>query len=403
MPNLLFISHRFPYPPDRGERIRAWNLLRHMAKTYRIFLGAISDDPRDAEHEAPLRAICAELARFPVDKRAQKLRAMLRWRPGRPLMLDYYGSPGLQAWVDGVLARERIDVVYIFSTAMAPYALRDAASPAGPRRILDMQDIDSEKWTQYAAQSGWPARLVWAREGRTLLAYERRAAAACEHTMFVTQAECRRFAELAPETSARIGWLEQGVDLDSFSPDLPLDNPYPDAGPWLSFTGNMDYWPNEDAAIWFAREILPLLRVRDPAPRFAVIGANPSPAVRQLAELPGVMVTGRVADVRPYVRHADVSVAPLRLARGVQNKVLEAMALGRPVVATPGAFEGIRATAGADLLVADGAAALAATVGEVLDGRHPALGQTARRTIEAGYGWPVILRKLDATLEGVPG
>jgi sugar transferase (PEP-CTERM/EpsH1 system associated) len=398
MSSILFIAHRFPYPPDRGENIRGWNIIRHMAETNRVFLAAISDDPRDAEHEAPLRAVCAGMARFPVVKRRQKLRATLRARPGRPLMLDYYRSPEMHAWVNNVIAREGIDIVYIFSTAMAPYALRTR----GKRLILDMQDVDSQKWAQYAAKTRGAASLVWAREARTLLQYERRAAAACESTLLVTEAEAARFAELAPESARKIGFLEQGVDLDKFAPDQLHPSPYDSPGPWLSFTGNMDYWPNAEAAVWFARMVLPLVRERVPAASFSVVGANPSADVTALAELPGVIVTGRVEDVRPYVKHASVSVAPLQMARGVQNKVLEAMALGVPVVATPPAFEGIDAQPGRDLLVAASAQDMATAIVEVLQRGHPGLSAAGRRRVEERYGWPAILKKLDSILAETP-
>jgi sugar transferase (PEP-CTERM/EpsH1 system associated) len=397
MQRMLFISHRIPYPPDRGEKIRGWNLIQHLGRKYRLHYGCLIDDPADWQHLPRLRPFCEDFAAFGIDRRRQKLRALLRLRRGRPLMLDYYRHAGLFRWAHATLAREHVDIVYIYSTAMAPYVLHYE----GPRRILDMQDIDSEKWAEYARRSRGPMRAVWARESRTLLAYERLAAMACERTLFVSAPECRRFAELAPETRDRLDWLEQGVDLERFSPDAALANPYPDPAPRLVFTGNMDYWPNADAAIFFAREVVPLLRGRNPAPLFVIVGANPTAEVRALAALPGVEVTGRVPDVRPYVAHAAVSVAPLRLARGIQNKVLEAMALGRPVVASPQAFEGVRAVAGRDLLVGDGAA-LARLVGEVLDGTHPLLGTNARRAVERGYAWSGVLAKLDRLLDNAP-
>jgi sugar transferase (PEP-CTERM/EpsH1 system associated) len=398
MQRMLFISHRIPYPPDRGEKIRAWKLIQHFGRKYWLHCGCLIDDPADWQYLPRLRPLCEDLAAFGIDKRRQKLRALLRFRPGRPLMLDYYHHAGLFRWARETLARERIDIVYIYSAAMAPYALHHE----GPRRILDMVDVDSEKWNAYARQSQWPASAVWAREGRTLLAYERKAAMACERVLFVSEPECRRFAELAPETQGRLDWCENSVDLEHFSPEAALDNPYPDPAPRLVFTGNMDYWPNAEAAIFFAREVMPLLRGRVPTPRFVIVGANPTPTVRALAALPRVAVTGRVPDVRPYVAHAAVSVAPLKLARGIQNKVLEAMALGRPVVASPQAFEGVRAAAGRDLLVGDGAAAFARLVGEVLDGTYPLLGANARRAVERGYAWSGVLAKLDRLLDNAP-
>ena len=397
MRTLLFISHRIPYPPDRGEKIRGWNLIQHLGEIYRLHLGCLIDDPADWQHVPRLRALCEDFAAFGIDKRWQKLRALLRFRPGRPLMLDYYHHPGLRRWARETLARERIDIVYIYSTAMAPYVLH----AEGPRRILDMQDIDSEKWTRYAAQSRWPMRAVWAREGRTLLAYERTAAMACERTLFVSEQECRRFGELVPEARGRIDWLEQGVDLERFSPAAALDNPYPDAGAAPGV--------HRQHGLLAERRCRGVFRARGDA-----VAARPrsGAAVRHrrrqsrargaaLAALPGVQVTGRVPDVRPYVAHAAVSVAPLRLARGIQNKVLEAMALGRPVVASPQAFEGVRAEAGRDLLVGDGAAAIARLVGEVLDGAHPGLGAAGRLAVERGYAWSATLARLDAALARV--
>jgi sugar transferase (PEP-CTERM/EpsH1 system associated) len=193
--------------------------------------------------------------------------------------------------------------------------------------------------------------------------------------------------------------IEQGVDLAKFNPALQFTSPYPAGTQQIVFTGNMDYWPNADAAMWFARDILPLVRRTHPRAHFTVVGANPGPAVRALAQLPGVTVTGRVDDVRPWIAHADVSVCPLRIARGIQNKVLEAMALGRPVVASPQAYEGVRAQAGTELLVADGAQATADSVAAVLDGHHPGLNRAARTAMERGYAWEGVLSRLDRVLE----
>lgn len=397
MRNMLFLAHRFPYPPNKGERIRAWNLLQHFARDWRVHFGCLSDDPGDAGHEATVRPFCASLASMAIDKRRQKVKALAGLRPGAPLMLGYYDNAGLRAWTREVLARQKIDLVYIFSTAMAPYVL-DLPEAAGLAKVLDMQDVDSEKWREYAPGAGFPMRHVWAREARTLLRYERRAADACAATLLVSEPECTRFLELAPEIAGRLHAIEQGVDLDYFAPDPARENPYSSTAPQLAFVGNMDYWPNADAAIWFAREVMPLLRTRDPAPEFNVVGANPGADVLALAELPGVRVSGRVADVRPYVSHAAASVTPLRIARGIQNKILEAMALGRPVVTTPQGYEGVRAEAGRDLLVADGAAGMAETVGAVLDGRHPGLGDAARAAVQAAYGWPGVFAKVDAVL-----
>ncbi|HEX4260226.1 MAG TPA: TIGR03087 family PEP-CTERM/XrtA system glycosyltransferase [Acetobacteraceae bacterium] len=392
MPDLLFLCHRIPYPPDKGDKIRAWPMLQHLARTHRVHLGCFVDDPADLVHVPVLRSVCADVMAVPLSPRLQKLRALARARPGRPLTLDYFRDARLAAWVDEVAARTRPARVFAFSSSMAPYALR----VAGATRILDMVDLDSQKWVEQAQRARGPARLVWAREGRTLLAFEARAAAEFDRTLFCSEPEWARFAALAPDCRARTAWIENGVDLERFSPAHEFVRPFPDAGPRIVFTGAMDYWPNIDAVDWFARSVLPLVRARVPDAGFAIVGTNPAPAVQRLARLPGVAVTGRVADTRPYLAHAAVVIAPLRVARGIQNKVLEAMAMARPVVASPAAFEGVRATAGEALLVAEGEVAMAASVAAVLAGAHAGLGGAARAAVEAAYSWDATMRKLDA-------
>jgi sugar transferase (PEP-CTERM/EpsH1 system associated) len=195
--------------------------------------------------------------------------------------------------------------------------------------------------------------------------------------------------------------VENGVDLNRFSSDRTFETPFRTEGPHLVFTGNMDYWPNMDAVRWFVADILPLLKSRCPTVEFHVVGANPGRDVLRLANTPGVHVTGRVPDTRPFVAHADACVVPLRVARGIQNKVLEAMAMGRPVVASRQAFEGVRAVPGRDLLVADGATETAARILEVLKGAHPGLNDAARAAMTRSYAWSATLSQLDAILDDV--
>ena len=393
MNDLLFLAHRIPYPPDKGEKIRAWHMLRHLAQTHRVHLGCFIDDAADWVHLPVLQGMCADVACFGIDRRKQRVRSLLRARPGLPLSVAYFDDARLRRWVSRKLAAG-IGRALVYCSAMAPYL----ASAIGMRRVLDLVDIDSEKWRAYAAGSYWPARAIWAREARTLLAFERRAAARFDRTILVSQAEADRFAELAPESRARIGWIDNGVDLETFAPGVFAD-PYPAGGPVFVFTGTMDYRPNIDAVVWFAAEIMPKLRAALPRPRFAIIGSSPTEAVLALAG-PDILVTGRVTDVRPYVAHALAAVAPLRIARGIQNKVLEAMAMGRPVVASPGAFQGVRAQPGRDLLVADGADAFATHLTDLAAGAHPGMGVAARAAIVASYAWPRVLAGLDALLDG---
>ena len=400
MPRLLFLAHRIPYPPDKGEKIRAWHMLDHLARRWEVELGCLVDDPRDLDHLPGLRARFARVEASLVRGRWQAgARALARLRPGLPLSLGWFHDAALAAWVRQGLRERRWDAALVYSSAMAPYLMGAEARRPGFRRVLDMVDVDSAKWQAYAAGAKPPMRLVWAREARTLLALERRAALDFDRTLFVSEEEARQFAALAPAWAGRLDWGENGVDLVRFDPGGSWPNPYPAGAVPIVFTGTMGYRPNVEAVAWFAGSVLPRLRERAQAPSFWIVGANPAPAVQALASLPGVHVTGTVPDVRPFLAHAAVAVAPLRIARGIQNKVLEAMAMARPVVATPAAFEGVRATPGRDLLVADGAEATAAAGGAGLDGAPPGLGAAARAAVAAAHDWAATLRRLDAVLE----
>jgi sugar transferase (PEP-CTERM/EpsH1 system associated) len=392
--SLLFLAHRIPWPPDKGEKIRPYHIIRHLSARYQVHLGCLMDDAAEHIHTTSLMPFCATIGAFPINRRWQQAIALLRARPGRPLMPDFYSCRGLHRWTHDLLRMQQVDAIYISSVAMLPYAADAAATP----RILDAIDIDSEKWRAYARDAAFPMRAVWAREARTLLAYERQAATMCDATLFVSEAEARRFVELAPEASGRVDFVENGVDLERFSPAFAAPKPYDGTGPVLVFTGNMDYWPNADAVIWFADAVWPGVRQSWPDAQFWIVGANPTAQVRKLEALPGVHVTGRVADTRPYVAHASACVCPLRIARGIQNKLLEGMAMGRPVIATPAAFEGVRAQAGRDLLVSDGADAFRAAIDAVLRGAHADMALQARRAMEVGYAWPRVLQRLDRHL-----
>lgn len=403
-PRLLFLSHRIPYPPEKGEKIRAWHMLDHLAQSWDVDAGFLVDDRADLQHLPVMESRCASVHWRPALHRlGVAARAVLRARPGLPLTLGWFHDASLAQWVRQGIGARRWDAAFVYSSAMAPYVMGPAAAHGLGRRVLDLVDVDSEKWRAYAGSASGPMRHVWAREARTLLAFERAAAREFDRTILVSAEEARRFAELAPESAGRIGHVDNGVDLARFDPAQPWPSPF-DAGapPAIVFTGTMGYRPNAEAVAWFAEQVMPLLAARGVAAGFHIVGANPTPAVQALARLPGVQVTGSVPDVRPYLAHAAVAVAPLHIARGIQNKVLEAMAMARPVVASPQAFEGVRATPGRDLLVADGAEETALRVAEVLAGAHPGLGAAARLAVMAGHDWSATLRALDEAMGTAP-
>lgn len=393
-PRLLFLAHRIPFPPDKGDKIRAWHMLDHLAGRWEVDLGCLVDDPADLVHLDVLRRRCAMVEHAVLGARVMRTLAGLR--PGQPLSLGWFRDARLAAWARAGLAAGRYDAVFAFSSAMAPYAM--GAAPAGTRRVLDMVDVDSEKWRAYATGARPPMRQVWAREARTLLAFERQAATAFDRTLFVSRQEAARFAELAPEVADRIGWVDNGVDLARFDPALAFA---PGLGPSaLVFTGRMDYRPNIDAVCWFAEAVMPLLRSRLPQASFVIVGAKPAAEVLALARQPGIRVTGEVPDTAPFIAAAAACVAPLRIARGIQNKVLEAMAMARPVVAAQGCVDVIDAAAGRELIGADSADDYVQAVDELLAdaGRRESIGVAARARVLAAYSWPARLARLEQDL-----
>src|SRR3569623_858504 len=248
MKELLFLAHRIPYPPNKGDKLRSYNLLKQLGRDYRVPLGAFIDEADDWRH---------------------------------------------------------------------------VEAAAGRRRVMDFVDIDSDKWQQYAEARRWPLSWVYRREARTLLQYERAVAATFDASVFVSDSEADLFKRLAPECAARVWSIHNGVDTAYFDPVQSFTPPYPLYEKPIVFTGAMDYWANVEAVNWFAREVFPVVRAADEEARFYIVGARPAAEVQALRRLPGVIVVGAVDDIRPYLAHAALAVAPLRIARGVQNKVLE--------------------------------------------------------------------------------
>jgi sugar transferase (PEP-CTERM/EpsH1 system associated) len=241
---------------------------------------------------------------------------------------------------------------------------------------------------------------IYRREARTLLSYERHVAAMMDASVFVSNSEAELFKQLAPEAAARVWDIHNGVDVDYFDPTQEYPVPYAASEMAIVFTGAMDYWANVDAVTWFAREVFPAVRQRHATAHFYIVGARPSNAVQQLSQAPGITVTGTVKDIRPYLAHARVAVAPLRIARGVQNKVLEAMAMARPVVVTPQALDGIRCQADREVVVAEGAAAFTDRVCAILRGTAQSVADEARRRVVSDYSWESNLKRFEALLEG---
>jgi sugar transferase (PEP-CTERM/EpsH1 system associated) len=265
--------------------------------------------------------------------------------------------------------------------------------------VVDFVDVDSDKWRQYAQHKRWPASWLYRREAERLLAFEKNVATLFDASIFVSSAEAALFRQLVPEVSGRTGFLDNGVDRDYFSPERDYDNPYDEQAKVIVFTGAMDYWANVHAVQWFALHVLPRIREAVPSARFVIVGARPASEVQRLASAPGVEVTGAVPDVRPYLAHAHAAVAPLRIARGVQNKVLEAMAMAKAVIASPAAVEGIDFNNHAELQVADSEQQFAERAIQFLRHDKPAVARDSRQWVSQRYNWNNNLARIGDLLE----
>jgi sugar transferase (PEP-CTERM/EpsH1 system associated) len=382
--NILFLSQRVPYPPNRGDKISTWRLIERMQRTHRVHIVAFAHDAADRAAAEELRRKGFAVATFAPTPRWRVLPMLLG---STPLTLGVYGSRALQAEVNGCVGA--MDLAYGYSSSMGAFFMRHELP-----RVMHFAELDSDKWRQYGERTRPPSSWVYRREARTLLAFERELAHAMDENVFCTALEQRIFRERIPGPSSLV--MKNGVDLVHYTPAREAPEPGR-----LVFVGVMNYHPNVEGILWFCERILPEVQRRVSGARLTVVGSHPVAAIRRLSRRPGVEVTGFVDDPRPWLRRATVSVAPLRIARGIQNKVLEAMAMGLAVVGTPAATQGVDGEAGRDFLVAaseeEQVEAICALLREPERARE--LGRRARVFVEASYDWEECLRPLDAILE----
>lgn len=382
-PKLLYLVHRIPYPPNKGDKIRSFHFLQALAAEYQVYLGAFVDDPDDKQYVEALMPFCREVCCVDLHANVAKIKSLRGLLSGEALSLPYYRNHQLQDWVDRVIRQQGIDRALIFSSPMAQYV----ENYPGLSLVADLVDVDSDKWRQYASSKHWPASWIYRRESEKLLTYERQIAGKAKATLLVSEQEARLLKRLVSEYADKIGFVNNGVDTERFDPDLTYQNPFDDTERAIVFTGAMDYWANVDAVKWFAEQIFPSVKRECSQARFYIVGSKPTKDVLQLAENDSaIVVTGRVEDVRPYVAHAHVVVAPLRIARGIQNKVLEAMAMAKTVVVSPSAMEGIAVSEDARIAVADTSEEYASRVVEVL--QNPVVKAVEnRRYVQRDFDW----------------
>ncbi|MET0372193.1 MAG: TIGR03087 family PEP-CTERM/XrtA system glycosyltransferase [Sphingobium sp.] len=396
--DILFLCHRVPFPPDRGDKIRSHNLLKRLAQVAPVHVGCFADDDRDVGFAAEMAALAASQCVLMRD-RSRAVAGLTGLAKGQSLLIALFDHPALHEWVRRTLAEKPIRAVFAYSAQMAHFV---PMLPPHIRFMMDFVDLDSAKYAAYGAERSGPMAWINRREGRVLLEFERATAARADLCSFVSGAEAGLFRAVSGESAEKVVGLENGVALDYFDPAADFAPVERGPGPLLVFTGQMDYRPNVEAVESFARATLPAIRAVHPDARFAIVGRNPTPAVQALAGLPGVVVTGCVPDVRGWLAAADLVVAPLRIARGIQNKVLEAMAMARPVVASPQAAEGIDAQHEAHFIIAANPVEEAARIIDLLSRPHRAreLGVAARARMEARYRWSATLARLPELLFG---
>lgn len=378
---ILYLAHRLPWPPDRGDRIRSWHVLSALAKLHPVHVVAPIEHEDERRHIAKVESVAASVT---VAKREpSRLAALIgSFASGHPTSVVAFRLPPLAKEVRSLIAAHDISTIYAYSGQMANYVPDDFSG----RFIMDFVDVDSAKFEALGSRMWGAGGWVMRREGRMLRAFEAQVAQRANTLLFVSEAEAALFRD---RSGCAAKAVENGVDAEYFAPGAvsPAEAPHP----LIVFTGQMDYEPNIEAVTNFTRDVLPKL----PGATFAIVGRAPTAAVTALAAS-DVIVTGEVADTRPWLAAADVVVAPLTLARGIQNKVLEAMAMGKAVVASPAAAEGIDATPGHDILVADCADAQASIIADLLTDqiRASRIGRAARDRVVARYSWAACLAPL---------
>lgn len=387
---ILYVCHRFPFPPARGGKIRPFNMIKHLSRSHEVVVASLVRSPEEAEAGRGLSQYCSDVMMAKVTAQAAWARMVVRLVTAQPSSMGYFYSPDLARHINERLKRERFDLIFVHCSSVAPYVSKFLGTP----KILDFGDMDSQKWLEYRRFKPFPLSLGYWLEGCKMEAAEKALARRFDLCTCTTKAELetlRRFRVPTPTD-----WFANGVDADYFS---PTDAAY-DADA-ISFVGRMDYFPNQQAMLYFVNEVFPLIRAKRPAAKLAIVGAEPSAEIRRLATYDGITVTGTVPDVRDHVRRSAASVAPLSIARGTQNKIIECMAMGVPVVTSPEAAGGVDAVPGEHLLVAHSADDYADKLLTLMADRaaRQRLAVAGRARVETHHSWANSMAKLDRIIE----
>jgi polysaccharide biosynthesis protein PslH len=397
--NILYLCHRFPYAPKRGGKIRPFNMIRHLGDSgHQVTVCSLARSQAEADEGRGIAPVCTAFEMGLVSEPLQYLRMVTRLPLSTPSSMGYFYSSELASKVRRLLATKPWDLIFVHCSSVAQYV----AHVKGVPKLLDFGDMDSQKWLEYANYKPFPLSLGYRIEGAKMLAAEKKLATQFDLCTATTRAEWQTLQDYG--TGAVTDWFPNGVDAGFFSPAVGKGVGNSDASydpDTISFIGRMDYYPNQECMTRFCKQVWPLLRQQRPQMKMLVVGADPSPAMRALGDTPGVTVTGSVPDVRPFVRSSALMVAPLAIARGTQNKILEAMAMGVPVVTSSAAAGGVDADAESHFLVADSAHEIARAVLRIVE--NPAerqrLALAGRARMLSHHAWPRSMQRLDTIIE----
>ncbi len=390
-PKLLMVTHRLPFPPDKGERIRSWHMLQYLSDQYDIHLACPVDAPVNLEAWRALKNVTADLAFYPIGKRARFLRALRSAVSGNSLTQKMFYSPSLAQTINHWCSDHQFHAALAVCSSAAPYI----ADLDIPTKVLDLVDVDSAKWSDYAQNTDPLRQLVYSFEARRLKKYERQLASRFDRIVVTTFTEAQIYNKIAPDTNVTV--VHNGVDLDYFKPHTSKPQPV------AIFTGVLNYRPNVQGIKWLAKEVWPDVRRAVPNATLQIVGRDPNKTIRQLRHIDGIQVIGPVKDIREYLGNATLAVAPLQIARGIQNKVLEAMAMQKPVIATPQAVQGIGAKNGKHFYTAntpsDWIMRLASILQNPKQSQH--ISKSARQFVESNRQWNHCLQPLTQTLSPI--
>ncbi len=390
----LFLTHRIPYPPDKGDKIRSWRILEHLTRRFRVHLACFADDPRDMAHSDFLKSKCESVSIVPLSPTLARIRSAKGFLTGEPLSFQYFRDAQMVRLVNS--SRERSLAAEIaFSSSMAPYIEQKISSRI---RVVDFCDADSEKWRAYAENESGPMALIYRREADLLARAETRIANWADHS-FAVSADEAAILNSREDKSLDVGWFSNGVDTEYFSPNARFGTPQSTD---VLFVGAMDYRPNIQGVINFAETVWPVVREAFADARFTIVGSNPVPQVLALSGTNGIHVTGRVDDVRPWIAGTKVVIAPLKIARGIQNKVFEAMAMAAAIVATDESMTGINAPEGTAEIVQD-LQQMSPLIAGLLDDhqRRRSMGAAARSYVEQSFQWANAMKRFDVAFKNV--